>query len=142
MATSNFRPMDYDMPLVCGGMADYDDCVEFEIELDFARELAETFTENLTYHNITVLGGYYEGFQFFVAEKYADYFDMDRNSPYCIENDDAWYYFDLCRSRALRAADAEKRKIRKWLENQAERGFTMMVPVGRFSNGLTVYKNI
>lgn len=56
---------------------------------------------------------YYYGFQFWIEEKFSNYFDLDKSSEYCIDNDDAHYYFDMFRSQALRASDAEKRKIAK-----------------------------
>ena len=74
------------------------------------------------------------------VEKYSNEFDLDKSSKYCIDNDDAKYYFDVYRSVALREADREKRKIAKWLESLAKNGdFEILVCVGRFSNGEAVY---
>lgn len=159
MGTANFRRMNYDMPLVCGGLEDFADVAEkymeefgeemtegafygwLEDEAENAREIAETFTENLKFHDVTIISGYYEGFQFFVTEKFENRFDLDRDSEYCIDNDDAHYYFDMCRSAAIRAADAEKRKIRRWLENLA-RSYTMLECYGMFSNGMAAYRKV
>ena len=135
MATANFKRMEY-------GEEYTEFMYEMDIEDEFncAKELAEEFTENLIFHDVTVEGGYYQGFQFYVEEKYTKYFDLDKNSEYCIDNDDAHYYFDMCRSKALRAADAEKRKIEKWLNNLAANGFEKLVCIARFSNGEAIYK--
>lgn len=158
MSTANFKDMEYNMPLVTGGLRSYDEmkalykeesgeeysevCYYFDMEDEFrnAKELAENFTEDLKYHNVEVVSGYYLGFQFWVEEKYSNEFDLDKSSKYCIDNDDAKYYFDVYRSVALKEADREKRKIAKWLESLAKNGsFEILVCVGRFSNGEVVY---
>lgn len=136
MATANFRPMLYDMPLVCGGMEDLPEWDAYEEFYD-AERLADDFTENLKYHEVIVIGGYYAGFQFYVTEKYENLFDLDRGSEYAIDNADARYYFDLCRSRVLRDAEAEKRRIARWLNNL--QGYEHLKIHGRFSNGETLY---
>lgn len=128
--------MKYGMPMVCGDTDNY-----FEVEI--AEELARDFTENLIYHNVTVEGGHYCGFQFYVSERYEGEFDLDTSSKYCITNDEAHYYFDKCRSLAIREADREKRKIKKWLENLASAyGYDILVCVGVFSNGEAVYEKV
>lgn len=158
MSAPNFRPMQYGMPMVCGGDEDFEEMKELyekdtgyeysygmyleDLENDFneADDLAKAFSENLIFHDVTVESGYYSGFQFYVEEKYSAKFDLDRDSEYCIDNEDAHYYFDLCRSRAIRAADAEKRKIRKWLEKLAENsGYDVLVCTAVFSNGEACY---
>ena len=159
MATRNFRPMEYGMPLVCGNL-DFDtlkeeyereygeeytegmfnwDCEDF---INEAREMAENFTAELRFHTVTVLPGYYEGFQFFIEEKYADHFDLDRESEDCIDNEYARYYFDMCRSKALRAAEAEKRRIIRWLVALDGKGFDILVCKGVFGNGAAVYAKL
>lgn len=158
MGTRNFRPMEYGMPLVCGSL-DFDalkDAYERETgeeytegmyywdQEDFINEaiaMAERFTENLKFHSVTVVAGYYDGFQFWVEENHKDDFSLERESEYCIDNEDARYYFDMCRSKVLRAAEAEKRKIEKWLENLDGNGFEILVCVGVYSNGYAIYDN-
>ena len=137
MATANFRIMEYGMPMVYGGMND--DEFENEFEFEEAERLAENFTENLMFHDVRIESGYYGGFQFYVEERYSNYFDLDKDSEYCIDNEDAHYYFDMCRSKAIRAADAEKRKIERWLESLVNEGFVILVCTARFSNGEAHY---
>jgi len=138
MSAPNFRPMEYDMPLIVGGM---EDLPEYDLYEEFydAERLADDMTEDLKYHEITVIGGYYQGFQFYVMEKYADQFDLCYDSPYCIDNDDSHYYFDKCRSAAIRAAEAEKRKIRRWLNGLRDRGYDCLICTGRFCSGEASY---
>lgn len=155
MATANFQRMEYGMPMICGRtygqiaseyLKEYgEEISDFEIEMqeqddfDYAMKLAEEFSASLTFHKVTVVGGYYTSFQFYVEEVYSNYFDLDKESKYCISNEDAHYYFDMCRSKALRAADAEKRKIEKWLHGLAESGYNEVVCTARFSNGKANY---
>ena len=158
MSTSNFISMPSGLPLVCGGLEDYEECkarYEYEtgeaytedlheelMELDAfdAESLAAAFSENLIYHIVTVKPGYYMGFQFFVEERYTEYFDLDPDSRYCIDNADAHYYFDCCRSDAIRNAHREKRKIAKWLEKIAENnGYVMLIASELLSNGSRIY---
>lgn len=158
MSTSNFIPMPAGFPLVCGGLESYDEAraawddteEEFSesmfdslMELDYydAENLAEAFSENLKYYTVSIRSGYYYGFQFYVEEKYTEHFDLDPRSRYCLDNDDAHYYFDCCRSMALREAAAEKRKIRRWLlEIAAHNPYEVLECIGIFSNGEAVYR--
>lgn len=155
MSAANFQRMEYDMPMICGRTheqmaAEYlrefgEEISDFEIEMqerddfEYATELAEEFTSGLTFHKVTAIGGYYTSFQFYVEEAYSNYFDLDKESEYCIGNEDAHYYFDMCRSKALRAADAEKRKIEKWLHGLTKMGYNEVVCTARFSNGEASY---
>ena len=158
MSTSNFIQMPSGLPLVCGGLEDYEECrdrYEYEtgeaytedlheelMELDAfdAASLAAAFSENLVYHRVTVKPGYYMGFQFYVEERYAECFDLDPDSRYCIDNTDAHYYFDCCRSDAIRNAHREKRKIAKWLEKIAENnGYVILIASDLLSNGSRIY---
>jgi len=158
MSAPNFKPMEYNMPMVCGGMnyweqkeayeKEYEEeytpemfYMDTEEEFNEAQAMAENFTGNLKFHDVTVIGGYYEGFQFWVEEKYSGYFDLDKGSRYCIDNEDARYYFDMYRSQALRAAESEKRKIERWLESLNGHGFEILVCTGRFSDGSATYGN-
>ena len=156
MSTANFRPMEYGMPMVCGGMNFFEQkeayekeygeeytpgmfYMDTEEEFSEAQRMAENFTVKLKFHDVTVIGGYYEGFQFWVEEKYSGYFDLDKESRDCIDNEDAKYYFDMYRSQVLRAAEAEKRKIERWLESLNGNGFNILVCTGRFSDGSATY---
>ena len=140
MSCQNFQRMNYDMPMVCGCI-DCDDEFEIEDEYFLAKHLANSMSQSLKYHNVTVVSGYYYGFQFYVDEKYSSQFDLSKESEYCIDNDDAHYYFDMCRSEVIRKADAEKNRIRKWLERIAvEYGYEILVCVGIFSNGEAIYE--
>jgi hypothetical protein len=157
MLAPNFRDMEYNMPMVCGGLESFDEMAkayeeetgeeyseglyegDLYNELETAEQLAEEFSNSLTFHDVTIESGYYSGFQFWVEKKFSNYFDLDKSSEYCINNDDAHYYFDMFRSQTLRAADAEKRKIAKWLEKLQKNGFEILVCTAKFTNGEAIY---
>lgn len=160
MSTANFAEMEYGMPLVCGGIKSFDEMAkayeeetgeeyseglyewDLQDEFETAEQLAEEFSDSLTFHDVRIESGYYQGFQFYVEEKFSKYFDLDKESEYCIDNEDAHYYFDMCRSKAIKAADAEKRKIAKWLEKLQENGFEILVCKAKFSNGEALYSRV
>ena len=155
MSTANFMPMKYGMPLICGGLGDFEDykrsyedelgeeytedifIEDLRFEFDEAADLAEEFTDTLKFHKVTVKSGYYTGFQFFVEET-CDCGDLEKDSPYCIDNDDARYCYDMTRSDVLRKAAAEKKKIRRWLTEKSSM-YEILECVGVFSSGEAVY---
>lgn len=142
MGTCNFAHMKYNMPLIVRESCydddgNYDDFMS-QYEYDYAKEMAEKYTEGLTFYKVTVRCGYYDGFQFFVEEKHEE-FDLDEESPYCIDNEDAHYYFGMCRCRALSKAERERRKIQRWLMSLRHQGYTGLNFRGCMSNGIGVY---
>lgn len=140
MSCPNFKPMLYGLPLIVGAI-DSEDAAQDYWDFEDAQLYAKEFSENLMFHNVEVCSGYYCGFQFYVQEKYHDMFDLSKDSEYCIDNDDAHYYFDMCRSAAIRKADVEKRKISAWLNSMAEGcNYEKMVLVAMFSNGEAIYE--
>ena len=155
MSCPNFRFMKYGLPMICGQtfsqMAeDYEENEGKELtaelynifqqeEMELAGELADSFNNDLVFHEVTVVSGYYDSFQFYVQEKYDNIFDLDANSKYCIDNEDAKYYFDMYRSQVLRKSAAEKRKIEKWLYSLKNMGYNLVHCLGVFSNGEAVY---
>lgn len=154
MSTCNFQPMKYEMPLVCGGLGFYEDYREsyeeydgdeytldmfyddLNMEFDDAACLAKEFSEDLKFHEVSVKGGYYQGFQFYVTEAIGYYGDFEM-----LDNDEAHVYYDMCRSKVKRKVDAEKKKIRKWLDKMvSEYGYEKLALKGIFSNGEAVYE--
>lgn len=96
-------------------------------------DLAQQFTDGLTFFKVTVRSGYYAGMQFYVEEPEFPPEDLD--------NEDCRYYWDLCRSAAIRKRQREQRKIVRWMEKTArEWNMIQLVCVGRFSNGECLYE--
>lgn len=99
---------------------------------DGFKEVMEDFNNTLTFHEITFESGYYDGVQLYVEEK---------ENPHELDNEDCKYYYDMCRSQAIRKYDAEVRKINKWMEKVApEYGWKELHCLGIFSNGEAVYQ--
>ena len=155
MSMPNFQRMNFGMPMIVGRTYDqmarkyeqefgegYDEDQFFLDEQQMAEdavELAMEFSNKLTFHTVIVEPGHYTGFQFVVNEKYGNQFDLDKASDYCIDNDDAHYFFDMCRSEAIRRADAEKRKIKRWLNGLLVFGYNRISCIDVFSSGEAVY---
>ena len=155
MSAPNFSSVKYDMPMICGKTygqmqedltreygrkATEDEIYFYENDMfSYAEELAEEMNNSLNFHKITVEGGHYTSFQFCVDEIFSEKFDLDMDSEYCIDNEDAHYYFDMCRSKVLIAAEAEKWKIRKWLNSLTKNGFNRVVCAAFYSNGEAEY---
>lgn len=100
---------------------------------DGFKELMENFNDTLTFHELQFKSGYYAGVQIYVEEK-------DEN-PHELDNEDCKYYYDMCRSVAIRKYDAEIRKINKWMDKFAtEYGWMELHCVGIFSNGEAIYE--
>ena len=93
----------------------------------------ENFNDTLTFHEITFKSGYYDGVQLFVEEK--------EENPHELDNEDCRYYYDMCRSQAIRKYDAEIRKINRWMEKVATQyGWRELHCLGIFSNGEAIYE--
>lgn len=100
---------------------------------DGFKDLMEKFNDTLTFHEVQFKSGYYDGVQLFVEEK--------EENPHELDNDDCRYYYDMCRSQAIRKYDAEVRKINKWMDKIATQyGWKELYCLGIFSNGEAIYE--
>lgn len=99
---------------------------------DGFKELMENLNESLIFHEVQFESGYYTGVQLYVEEK---------ENPHELDNEDCRYYYDMCRSQAIRKYDAEIRKINKWMDKTAvEYGWRKLNCLGIFSNGEAIYQ--
>ena len=99
---------------------------------DGFKEVMEKFNYSLDFHHLEFKSGYYDGVQLYVEEF---------ENPYELDNEDCRYYYDMCRSQAIRKYDAEIRKINKWMEKTAvEYGWRKLNCLGVFSNGEAIYQ--
>ena len=132
MATANFVTTE-NFPIVCIDDETFEE-IYFDHD-DMVYDVEGTFDNlDLKFHRIKVLSGYYAGAQI-VFEKIHDPNEMD--------NDETHYHFDMCRSKAIRAYDAEIRKINRRIDKFCKEGvWEKLGVVGRFSNGETVYRKI
>lgn len=96
----------------------------------------EKLNRGLTFHKVSVEGGYYTGLQFYVEEEH----NLER---YEYDNDDCEWNFGMSRSRAHVMFYAERLKIKKRLAELAyEHGMDELFCVGVFSNGEAVYEKV
>ena len=70
---------------------------------DGFKGVMEKLNNDLTFHSMEFKSGYYEGVQLYVNTT---------ENPHELDNEDCRYYFDMCRSQAIRKYDAEIRKIK------------------------------
>lgn len=100
---------------------------------DGFKKIMEEFNDTLTFHELEFKDGYYMGLQIYVEEPY--------DSPYDLDNDDCHYYYDICRSKAIRKYESEIKKINKWMDKVASSyGWKELVCLGVFSNGEAIYQ--
>ena len=101
-----------------------------------SKRLAKELSKELMFHDIEIKSGYYTGIQTYVKKYYEDIEQLD--------NDDCHYYFDMCRSKAIRKYKAEVKRINKKLlpKFKTELGFDHIKCVGVFSNGEAVYQRV
>lgn len=110
-----------------------DTCATIQKEL-------ENINNDLIFHKIELRSGYYSGVQFYCETKD---FDEDKNGELDLDNEDAHYYYDMCRSQARRKYKTEINKINKLLKKLGkEYGFDAYGVSARFSNGETWYTKI
>lgn len=119
-----------------------DELAEFitESSLNRAIEYAEKKTgRKLGFFEIELLGGHYSGCQLKVNE---DYYCRTYGNPIDRDNEGCKYQWDLCRSRAVKKYESEKRFLnKKFLPAVADYlGFRKLLCVGMFSNGEALYQ--
>lgn len=123
----------------------YDD-LSADIFCDDLQYDIDAENSNLLFHEISIKSGYYDGLQLFVtttkdadAAGFGD--DQYLHDPqYGPDNYNTRYYFDLCRSAAIRKYQAEQRKVNKILARIGRaHGMDKLAIYARFSNGETWY---
>lgn len=106
-----------------------------------AERLANKLNEELMFYQIEIRSGYYDGLQTIVqgTDWYDSYYNIED-----VSNDDCHYYFDMCRSKAIRKHNAEINKINKKLLPlfEKELGFDHIRCIGVFSNGEAIYERV
>ena len=138
MATSNFKPMKYDMPLIVGGMdaeSEWDDYYEVEC----IKEQLADFNDKLKHFEVSLWSGYYEGWQFDVkqSDEYWDYDDLPT-----MTDDDADYYYGDTADNIRAEFEQDLKNIRAFLNECKANGYKELGVVGTFSNGETVYREV
>lgn len=99
---------------------------------DGFKEVIEKFNDDLTFHSLEFKSGYYDGVQLYVNTT---------ENPHELDNEDCKYYFDMCRSQAIRKYNAEINKINKWMKKVAVMyGWKKLNCLGVFSSGEAIYE--
>lgn len=106
-----------------------------------AERLANKLNEELMFYQIEIRSGHYDGLQTIIqgTDWHDSYYNIED-----VSNDDCHYYFDMCRSKAIRKHNAEVNKINKKLLPlfEKELGFDHIRCIGVFSNGEAIYERV
>lgn len=138
MSTANFKQNSF--PLYCFDDSDME-WGEAHFFYGDVQEDIDALNSELKFFKISIESGYYTGAQLWVdvtrdadnAGFYDDGYDTD--NWYCR------YWFDMCRSEAIRKYEAERRKVLRMLAKLAKSwGFEEYVCIARFSNGEAWYE--
>ena len=98
----------------------------------------ERANADFTFHKITLESGYFSGVQFFVEENFNGYDSLED-----MDNEDAQYYYGMCRSKMLRKYNSEIRKVQRAMAEIAKGyGFMEFICTARFSNGEAWYERV
>lgn len=137
MATNNFEPMNFDMPLIVGGVSGEDEDYTFEIE-SLQDDLTEV-NNGMQFFSLEIKGGYYQGWQWQVewTDEYLDY-DQIMDDEQFTDEDADYYYGDTVKN-IREQVESERQKCLDYLEALKENGYTELYKVGQFSNGEAVY---
>lgn len=109
------------------------DELTYEMDAEFIEEDLERFNASLTFFKVELRSGYYRGIQTLVKCP---------NDPHDLCNDDCRYYWDMCRSKAIRKHEAEERKVVKFLKEMKGGPVKELTCVGIFSNGEAIYQYV
>lgn len=142
MATCNFAPMKYDMPLIVGGFYDENDpdweWHSYE-DVECIKEDLADFNDTLKHFELGIEAGYYDGYQFTVkqSDEYWDYEDLPT-----MTDDDADYYYGDTVENIRKEFEQDLKNIKEYLYNLKANGFMELAKVAQFSNGEALYKEV
>lgn len=111
--------------------------------LDY-RDMIDNFNyelknQNFDFFELSIKDGYFDGIQIVIdsaVDGLADYHLIESD----FNNEESQYYFNLCRSKAVRKIKSEIKKINKFLDFLKFYGFKEFAQIAQFDNGETLYK--
>ena len=160
MATNNFESMNFDMPMIVGGIGedfeqrkkDFEEANDGEytqemynedvnLECDCEYEDIKEYNMDKQFVELDIVGGYYDGFQWQVKwiDKYLDYEQIMADD--FTEEDSDYYYGDSLENVRAKIQD-ELKQAREYLEGLKDRGYIEIYKYAQFSNGEAVYKKV
>lgn len=138
MATSNFAPVKFDLPLIVGGIDEEDENI-LDMEYEDTQAMLDQFNATLDHFEVVLEGGYYCGYQFNVKEL-KDYWDFENIDE--LTDDDADYFWGDTAENIIKEFKYEFGRIKEYFDLLPTWGFTKLGVVGTFSNGETVYRKV
>lgn len=162
MATNNFEPMNFDMPLVAYGMGvdyeerkkDYEEDFDSEYtediyysDIDFQSEDVQNdvdeFNNRHRFFEVEQKSGYYQGVQFQVnfIDKYLDYDTIMDDKEFTDE--DADYYYGDTAENIRKQVREELRECYAFLIDMKNlQGAVELYKYAQFSNGEAIYREV
>ena len=103
------------------------------------REAEKKLNRELLFFDVSLKSGYYEGVQLFIEENQNC---KNYGNPEEQDNEGCRYFWDLCRSKAIRSYKSEKKWINRELLPFVAKylGMRKLLCRGVFSNGEAVYE--
>ena len=112
---------------------------DYECTADNAQFILNEKNKELSFFKMKIQGGHYDGLQATV-ESNIDYLDAEDLANGNFSNEDSQYFWNLCRSIAIRKIKTEINKINRELAELKDYGVREFIKIGQFSNGEGLYK--
>lgn len=144
MATANFGTPNFGLPLIVGGLDNYDEDGNYdECLADWdARESehqVEEFNTGLDHFEVYLEPGYYNGYYYNVKQT-NDYLAYDEMASW--EEEDAEEFYGASIDGLKNEMREEMAKIKQFLANLKKEGKIELIKVAQFSNGEAMYKEV
>lgn len=144
MATSNFGTTNFNLPLIAFAMSGSEEIEEAEADFtcEEAEHMVKELNKELTYMEVFIEGGYYEG-AMFNAKDTCGYLDIEGGDLETLDDEDAKYFYGDTAEAVKEDYKKDLEKINEFLKDYKENwGGLELQRVAQFSNGETFYKAI
>ncbi len=112
---------------------------DYECTADNAKFILNEKNKELSFFKMKIQGGYYDGLQA-IIESNIEYLAAEDIANGNFSNEDSRYFWNLCRSIAIRKIKTEINKINRELARLKDYGFKEFIKTGQFSNGEGLYQ--
>lgn len=161
MSTANFEPMNFDMPLIVGGMGnDFEErkkaweaendgeytedtyYSELDWEVEDLNEEVKEWNKELSFFSIEIKSGYYQGWQWQInwEDPYLDYEQIMSDEDF--DEDDSDYFYGDTVKNVREQVEKEKKMCEDYLLSLKDRGYLNLYKYAQFSNGEAIYKEV
>lgn len=144
MATANFGTPNFGLPLIVGGLNNYDEDGNYDEDLAYwdckdSEHEIEKLNSELEHFEVYLESGYYSGYYYNVKQT-RDYLDYNHTAEW--EEDDADYFYGESLADLKQQMRDEMGKIKQFLAHLKDEGKMELIKVAQFSNGEAMYKEV